>query len=87
MTIKVTQEHIDHGKQGHSARCPVALASREVIKDWAPSKQSVSVSEKSVVIGGLKRGQYYQLDESTRAFIVAFDFGESVAPFEFDLPL
>jgi hypothetical protein len=80
MKIKVTQDHIDNGSIDPRA-CPVALAIREAgfpkacvlsVQVWLDPNQTTRSAIK--------------LPRHTRHFIEAFDEGDHVEPFEFDLP-
>jgi len=74
--IKVTQRHIDTAYPGECDSCPVALAIRDAV-DGRP----VSVFYGSIVIG---KSDCFMPDE-VYDFVLDFDAGAPVEPFEFDL--
>ena len=76
MKIKVTQQHIDAGIKKKCLYCPVALA----IKDVFPTEY-VNVSDLYVRIGD----NVYDLFPIVTRFILDFDYGYPVSPFEFEL--
>lgn len=96
MTIRVTQEHIDHGQRASCVDCPIALAVRECVRPELQAEVRVLFS--SVRIGN----ETIELPPSARAFIAQFDTplnareqafpfrpilrSLTFAPFEFELP-
>ena len=77
MTIKVTQEHIDSGLRAVACLCPVALAMKDTTGDtWTVGCQKASAA-------GVSR---ITLPQPVRDFIVDFDVGNPVQPFDFDIP-
>lgn len=80
MKISVTQEHIDAGTRCSPYACPIANAIRDTIGDvWF-----VSVTRLEIKIGNSSR---IAAPESARSFIDAFDDGQAVQPFEFELEM
>lgn len=87
MTINVTQHHIDIGKQQSLDFCPVALAIKDVVGfPW------VLVSPGVVFLGGVIEcmrlmglDKRMPLPEIASRFVEAFDEGDPVAPFQFEL--
>ncbi len=85
MIIKVTQEHINKGCVKESSICPIAKA----ILDSDKNIINVYVHNYSVLI---KRKDYsghnrIELPERVVNFILAFDGGHPVTPFEFELDI
>lgn len=74
LTIAVTDEDIRLGRPGSPRSCPIARATRRVVKGWA------------VLVEGdieLRHGDdaaFYELSKRGRAFISAFDAGKPVKP-------
>lgn len=77
-TIHVNAEHIRHGISQECCHCPVALALFE------QTKTPYVVAGCHVV--GLDKVEI-PLPENARAFIAAFDEGEPVKPFAFEIDL
>ncbi len=75
MKISVTQSHIDKGKQGQCSNCPVALAMNEVM-------DKVAVAYNYFLIGD---GPRIALPAIVQTFILDFDCGRHVEPFEFEI--
>lgn len=80
MIINVTQEHIDKGIATQPCLCAISLAIREqarlkdaaVVADvWRPNLDYI----------------YYPLPVVARDFAYAFDRGEKVSPFSFELEI
>ena len=78
MKIQVTQNDIDNGATKDCECCAVALA----IKRHYP-KCEVTVSSDAVIITPPYKQLYLSL--AARVFIMAFDKGYSVKPFNFEL--
>jgi hypothetical protein len=77
MKIKVEQRHINLGYRDDPCQCAIALAVKEALEtDFAMVLSTILV-----------RGQEFEIPEAVKAFITAFDNGNPVTPFEFDLPL
>lgn len=74
MRIDVTQEHIDKGLTGSCSRCPVALALWDVGIPAVVHYDTAETYRDEII-----------LPVSARAFIAAFDDGEPVKPFHFDI--
>lgn len=77
MIIRVTQEHIDKGKAGLCSLCPIALALKDAgFKDsWAGSG-TLKNNKNTICI----------TPQSCYDFMVHFDAGDLVSPFEFEIP-
>ena len=85
VTIQVTQEHIDHGKAGDCAECPVARAFLGAV----PDLQRVAVWDAGCARADLYFGPVdpvvILLPEVVTDFVSAFDDGRPVSPFSFDV--
>lgn len=88
MIIKVTQEHIDNGTKSDSCYCPVSLAIMGVLP------LAVVYTNPATIFIRNKAGLKFSAFRKTLAtpemigrFIVDFDKGYKVAPFEFELDL
>lgn len=79
MHVAVTAEHIAKGVRQTMAYCPVALAIKEVV-----AGREVDVMPLHAYIGWGDATEVCDLPEVTYDFIVAFDAGHDVTPFEFD---
>jgi hypothetical protein len=83
-TINVTAGHIAKGEHDSCRFCPVALAMKEAF----PDAELVAVDSARVIMGGgLRRRGWVELDlpDAATRFIEAFDAGDPVQPFSFDL--
>ena len=80
MTITVTQDHIDIGTPCKAARCPVALALRDVFLDV----HTISVSNEEATLTGLDGVRTIALPDAVRDFISDFDVDRTGRPFQFD---
>ena len=78
-TIRVTAEHIAQGWRGSACNCPIALA----LKDEWPGAE-VEVSGPDIEVSA-DRLWLAQCDDTAMDFIVRFDAGADVQPFEFDV--
>jgi len=80
-TITVTAEHIARGVADSCDHCPVALAIREAL----PHGPGLWVDSAHVTVG--KPGHWTEVDlpDTVTHFIEAFDGGDPVRPFTFDL--
>lgn len=83
MTIRVTQDHIDRGRQSNCALCPVALALQEALGDpliragvsrWGHFKDNEGAFDWSLPLPG-----------AVGRFIVLFDACRGGEPFEFEI--
>lgn len=76
MKVIVTQEDIDNGDRTQSARCPIALAISRAygIKNIAVGMDRVT---------GMSKTRWLPIEAQN--FVLAFDNGEPVEPFEFRL--
>ena len=79
MHVKVTEEHIAKGKRRAMSFCPIALA----IKEQA-SNSHVDVMPRHVYIGLGDDTRICDLPQIAHDFVVAFDMGNDVHPFEFE---
>lgn len=83
VTVRVTKGHIEAGKPGKCLDCPVALA----VADTLRYETLVSVCPfwiELTLAGELVR---VHPPPAVSMFIVAFDSGELVAPFDFTLTI
>lgn len=78
MRFSVTNDEITDGRIRDCERCPVALAIRKQLPHLR-----VSVSKVAIII----QGAVYNVSEPIRKFLLDFDNGRPVEPFEFELPL
>lgn len=76
MKITVTEEHIKHGIVRSVYNCPIALALKDCTRD---EHAYAGVIDFKVC------NNYYAPPEKALDFIQAFDSGEFVVPFEFEL--
>jgi len=72
--IKVQKKHIKLGKRGDFARCPIALA----IKDVVIPETVVTLVGK---VNFMNSGRVFELPRSARRFIRRFDMNKPVKPF------
>ena len=82
MKVTVTQDHIDNGEALNDMYCPIALA----IKDQLPDAKWVSVGpmDAAVCLDVEKDPVSYILPDVAADFIMSFDCGCEVEPFEFE---
>jgi len=78
MTIDVKQRHIDMGLPKDACRCPVACAIEEATR-------SVVFVTNTGLIMGLLGPQKFPIPPEVLAFIKAFDAGQHVEPFSFEI--
>jgi hypothetical protein len=79
--IQVTEEDIKNGERRDSTCCPIALACKRTIgKNWAEVFDKLQNNNPNGGMGVFEKWPI--LSE----FIPSFDKGESVSPFEVDLP-
>jgi hypothetical protein len=81
--ISVTQEHIDQGVPNRPCICPIGLAFRAAGFDVSVTYRDLDFFEPRP--GGLFLGRL-ATPSAVKAFQVAFDKGEPVSPFEFEMP-
>lgn len=83
--IEVTQEDIDRGKQGSRCWCPIARAIKRTLY-WMPGDTMIPDGRVEVSIAqvAIEDGRA-DLPFEASNFIVAFDRGEPVKPFSFEL--
>lgn len=84
MRVKVTQRHIERATKNDCQSCPIAIA----IRDLGMLEVYVADGgEDEISFLDPKSGKYVDcvISEATREFIDAFDNGEKVKPFSFDL--
>ena len=74
MIIKVEQKHIENGVPQCDWQCPVAQAIFEPDKFW-----NVSVGSEEIILNETS----YAAPELVKNFVLNFDSGLPVAPFEF----
>lgn len=79
MKISVTQKHIANGTPNSCGLCPIALAVMD-----ATQADSVSVGLHNCCFQIGKLFQSYDMPETASRFIVDFDNGCKVSPFEFE---
>lgn len=81
MKIQVTQEDITNGKKDHCIQCPIALAMiRTTGKIWEVYNTCCGRLENEFYIE-------HRLPQEAQVFIEAFDDGDDVSPFEFELEI
>ena len=78
MRVQVKQAHIDAGIPRHASYCPIALALKEQTGELWTVTDDVAYPDKLTAPLG-------ELPVQVREFILAFDTGEPVQPFEFEL--
>lgn len=86
MRIEVTQERIDRGKRQHACVCPVALA----LIPHMPKGTTFYVREYGLeVCEHVFDANKWQVNfpREVVEFITAFDRGDPVSPFAFELPI
>ena len=83
MRIKVTPEHINKGIGRHCLYCPMALAMRDAGLDV----EVIQSGRVSIRPEGWLSPYLARLPKVACDFIIDFDCGESVGPFEFELEL
>jgi hypothetical protein len=76
MLIQVTQEDIDLGVKCSCSKCPVARAIHRETSEFVAAGLTV------VIIG---KSRPVQLPDEVEEFIQAFDEGQLVTPFSFEL--
>lgn len=81
-TITVTAQHIAKGGRDSYRRCPVARAVSEAL----PGVELVAVDSARVSLGfGWPQYREIDLPDAATRFIEAFDLGDPVEPFSFEL--
>lgn len=86
MQIRVTQKHINEGEKIHCTECPIALA----ISDCLKKSYCAGVSMRRYYIHTLPLSQSCinnELPSKAQDFIIKFDCGRSVEPFDFDIDI
>lgn len=78
MKIQVTQEDIDKGERWKCGACPIALAAIRAFH-----QPHVLVDRDCVWVPGEDRGR--SMPDKAQSFIRAFDAGQPVEQFEFEL--
>jgi hypothetical protein len=81
MRIEVTAQDIEEGEPWNSWRCPIALAAA---RGRGLERGDAFVTTKEIAIRRPGGWDYYALPDTARAFIRAFDLGESVDPITFE---
>lgn len=79
--IVVTEEHIKEGKPGSPKHCAVALAAQEVFPE-----AEVGVGVRGIYVDGEDYKISLLLPRAAQDFVVKFDSGGEVEPFEFEAP-
>jgi len=84
MIISVTSDHIRRGRPGSSCYGPVSLAISAAV-----STRYVKVEKEEIVfiLAGDNKSIHCFTPPKVQNFMLAFDCGQFVAPFKFDLPL
>lgn len=80
MKVTVTQDHIDNGVKHSTITCPIALAT----KDLLDSVVSVGATEIHTWDSVTDDMDTYSMPAEAKRFIVEFDDGHPVLPFEFE---
>jgi hypothetical protein len=80
MKISITQSDIDMGERHHSRFCPVSLAAsrafrRDIRVSWTRAWGNPHI-EPAIC---------FALPEKVKDFVLSFDRGDQVEPFEFDI--
>jgi hypothetical protein len=83
IAVNVTRDHIVRGSRGQFDRCPVALAILELL----PERSLAVVDPYEIYVELLDSGVYYRAKSPGEVceFMIAFDEGEAVSPFSFDV--
>ena len=81
MIVNVTQEDIQHGQRAKTNACPVALAIKQTIGPF----WRVSVISHNAYFYRDTAEEIRLLPQETTEFIKAFDAGNIVAPFSFEI--
>jgi hypothetical protein len=84
MRVEVTQADIDAGEPHACDRCPVALAVLRAMRDDA---DEVAVAANIISCYRDNVEITFSMPRTVRVFVKAFDDGEPVSPFAFDLPV
>ena len=77
MKITVTQNNIDNGVPKNSCKCPIARALKQIFPG-----EDIEVKRSSIYIG---KSIHYAMPLKACYFIVDFDEGREVYPFEFEV--
>lgn len=84
MTITITESDIANGQSSACTLCPIALAlERATGERWFVGTKGVTL----LVHLGDPEGTWSLLPDAARAFVQAFDKGQSVEPFSFELDI
>lgn len=82
MKISITKKHIADGKPGNAKSCPIALA----LLDHKDVYDIVSVNPFTMAFWSRDlHYRWYTLPRRASDFVVAFDMGRDVTPFEFEV--
>ena len=81
MRVKVTQKHIDSAEHGKPCFCPIALAIKDLKKYEEVEVYSDNARVAKKAGGDLK---FVPLPPEAQTFIMEFDEGNPVEPFEFE---
>jgi hypothetical protein len=80
--IRVTADHIAHGKRNASAGCPIALAVNDCLDEsWAYAIPDIALIYDACGV----MLAYAHLSVDAQLFIERFDGGLAVEPFEFSV--
>jgi hypothetical protein len=79
--IKVTQRDIDKGTRASQNSCPIA---RAICRTFKKNKYAIDVSVRSSFIK-VYGSCHYGIPKICQDFILNFDIGRKVEPFEFEL--
>ena len=82
MKIQVTQQHIQLGLRGSCTADPIALALKDAgfMRPWVSPTRIETVGQN----GGYMK-ENWSCPQSVLSFMIRFDRGEVVSPFEFEL--
>lgn len=82
MIINVTQEDIEKGSIGNPFECPVAFALKKTFPHWYLIRVGLNVIE-FVLFDDVD--VQVETPEKVKEFILQYDYGEIVSPFEFEI--
>lgn len=83
MKIKVTKEHIGNGWRGNAESCPIGLAVCEAL--GYNDKGPLFVTRYGVTYNNARIADFKGKLKKCKDFIIAFDAGEPVKPFTFEV--
>lgn len=87
VTVEVTQDDIDKGAFRSCAKCPIARATKRLVKRTC--KLDVRSRVMALTLSGPRTLMYeaVTLPDAAHEFVVAFDNSEPVSPFSFPLDI